>query len=478
MKKCVKYVGLLVLLAAMGFFFACKNKSSSPVLSKKTRPAAGRSVKAGEEKTIYTCPMHPGFTSDKPGECPICGMTLVPLKPEETKKEEKPQQPKKKIMYRSTMNPNEISDHPGKDSMGMEMVPFSVEEGEAAAPATGRVTVKITPELQQMIGVKTGQVQLQPIHKMVRTVGIVDYVEPNVAFVNLKFDGWIEKLSADATGILVKKGDPLFDIYSPDLVSSQKEYLLALKAKKSFEKTGGPGSEAAQSMLKSARERLRLWDISAAQIEELEKTGEARKTLTLYSPANGFIVEKNVLQGQKVMAGENLYKIADLTKVWIYGEIYEYQVPFVKKGQEVVISLASFPGETFSGRIAYIYPYLNMETRTNRVRIEVANRNFKLKPQMYANLDLHVEYGTKLAIPFDAVLDSGQQQIAFVDLGNGYLEPRELKLGVKGDNFYEVLSGVVAGDKVVTSANFLVDSESSLKAALSQMMQETEHKHD
>jgi multidrug efflux pump subunit AcrA (membrane-fusion protein) len=383
-------------------------------------------------------------------------MDLVPVE-----REEEPVV-KKKIIYRSTMNPKEISDKPGKDSMGMEMVPFEVEES-GVSDAGGRIRVRISPERQQVIGVKTEVVQFQKIHKVIRTVGRVDYVEPNLIFVNLKFDGWIERLYVDSTGRMLKKDEPLLDIYSPDLVSAQQEYLLAIKAKESLD----PGTR--ESILRSARERLKLWDISDKQIEGLEKNGEVKKTLTLYSPGSGFVIEKNVLQGQKIMSGENLYKIADISKVWIYGEIYEHELPFVKKGQKVVISLSYYPGKTFQGRITYIYPYLNHETRTNRIRIEVDNHDFRLKPEMYANLEIHVDYGRRLAIPVDAVLDSGDRKIAFVDKGDGYLEPREIRLGGRGEDLYEVIEGVSEGEIVVTSANFLIDSESSLKAALQQM---------
>ena len=377
---------------------------------------------------------------------------------------------KKKVMYRSTMMPNEISDKPGKDSMGMEMVPFEVEE--TVTPLGGRAAVRISPERQQMIGVKYEEVRLLPIDKMLKTVGKVDFVEPLVSVVSLKFDGWIEKLFVASTGTRVKAGEALFEIYSPELVSAQQEYLLARQA-------GAAVSQDA-SLLKSAREKLSLWDISEAQVEELGRTGEVRRTLNIYAPRAGFVIEKNVLLGQKIMAGESLFKVADLSRVWVYGEIYEYELPFVQEGQEVTIDLSYYPGETFKGKIAYIYPYLDSETRTNRVRVEVPNPAFRLKPEMYANLTIHVAYGTRLVVPADAVLDSGERKIVFVDKGDGYLEPREVKTGVRGEDAYEVLEGLKVGERVVVSANFLVDSESSLKAALQQMIQEPagERRHD
>jgi Cu(I)/Ag(I) efflux system membrane fusion protein/cobalt-zinc-cadmium efflux system membrane fusion protein len=476
----------IILVLASAFLFAACKKSpraqtpSSVQVADASQAGAG-SQQAAPKPKLYRCPMHPTFTSDKPGSCGICGMALVPVEEEETTPQAPPASqaqpaPKKKTMYRSTMNPNEISDKPGKDSMGMEMVPFEVEEAGPSA-VRGRVAVRISPERQQLIGVRTAIVKRQDIHKLVRAVGRVDYAEPNISLVTLKFEGWIERLFVNSTGRLVRRGEALFEIYSPDLVSAQQEYLLALKAR---EITGISGL----SVLASAREKLKLWDITEQQVEHLERTGEIKRTLTIFAPISGFVIEKAVLLGQKVRPGENLYKIADLSSVWVLGDIYEYELPFVKKGQDVMISLSYFPGETFSGEITYIYPYLNAETRTIRVRVEVKNPEFKLKPEMYANLEVDVDYGTKLAIPADAVLDAGVKNVTFVDKGDGYFEPQEVKLGVKGEGVYEVLAGVTDGEKVVTSANFLVDSESSLKAALQQMTQaepqskQPEPKHD
>lgn len=380
--------------------------------------------------------------------------------------------PEKKVMYRSTMMPNEVSDKPGKDSMGMDMVPFEVEESGTVTEVGGRIQVKISPERQQLIGIKTAPVRSQPIRKLIKAVGRVDYAEPNLSIVNLKFDGWVEKLFVNSTGRAVGKGEPLFDIYSPELVAAEQEYLIALRA--------GAVLGDASSILKSAREKLRLWDIPDSQVEELGRTGQFKKTVTVYSPGSGIVIEKNVIQGQKIMSGENLFKIADLSRVWILGEIYEYELPFIKTGQEAKISLSYYPGESFTGRITYIYPYLKPETRTNQVRIEADNPGLKLKPEMFAGLEIYVDYGTKLTVPSDAVLDAGDTKIVFVAKGDGYFEPREVKLGVRGTDMVEVLGGVSDGENVVTSATFLIDSESSLKAALSRMIKASpgERKHD
>jgi len=474
MKKRIKWICLFLLFPMIVLYFSCKSGTQNQTSAGLSQEKQARVDQADLEKKLYRCPMHPNYTSDKPGSCPICGMKLVPVE-----KEEKATPPavKKKTMYRSTMNPNEISDKPGKDSMGMQMVPFEVEEGGEVSEVGGRIAVKISPERQQLIGVKSEKLRIQPIHKLIRAVGRIDYAEPNISLVTLKFEGWVEDLFVNSTGRFVRKGDRLLDIYSPDLVAAQQEYLLAMKAN---DLPGGSGL----SVLKSARERLKLWNISDEQVENLERTGEVKKTLMLYAPISGFVIEKEVLQGQKIMPGENLFKIADLSRVWVSGEIYEYELPFIKPGQEANVSLSYFPGETFSGKITYVYPYLNPETRTVKVRIEMQNPGFKLKPEMYANLEVQVDYGSRLAIPADAVIDAGEKKIAFVDRGDGYLEPREVKLGVKGEGIYEVLAGVAEGEKVVTSANFLIDSESSLKAALKQMTQgqsvegKRENQHD
>lgn len=444
-----------VLLASV----SCAKRDQAAVPSAAEKPEP-------HKKTMYRSTMIPGEVSDKPAKDSM-GMDMVPFEVEE-----KPAVAKK-TMYRSTMNPNEISDKPGKDSMGMDMVPFEIEEAGPGAAIGGRIMVKISPERQQLIGLKTQALKIQPIRRLISATARVAYAEPREDFVSLKFEGWVEKLYADSTGKLVRKGEALLDIYSPELVAAQQEYLLAVKAKNTL-------GESGQALLNASREKLRLWDISDAQVEALERAGITQRTLTISAPLSGFIVEKNVLRGQKIMAGENIYKIADLSRVWVLGDIYEYELPFIKTGQEVRISLPAFPGEAFSGRISYIYPYLNAETRTNTIRVEADNPSFKLKPEMFANLEIRENYGLKLAIPADAVLDAGRMKIAFVDRGEGYLEPREVKLGVKGEGVYEVLAGVAEGEKVVTSANFLVDSESSLKAALQQMTQSPagDHKHD
>ena len=365
---------------------------------------SGATAQAGTPKTQYHCPMHPNYTSDRPGDCPICGMKLV-------KSEEQ--------------------------TTGHSM------------PAGA---VSITPEMQQTIGVKTDTVARRMMVQEIRAVSKVVYDERRIASVNTKVGGWIDKLYVDYTGKPVARGDPLFSIYSPDLVSAQEEYLAAAKA----------GGELAES----AKDRLKLWDISDIQIQEITRTGKAVRALTISAPTDGFIVEKNVLAGKYVQPGEELYKIASISTVWVEASIYEYELPFVKVGQKARVALTYYPDESYMGRVSYIYPYLDPQTRTATVRIELSNPKRKLLPEMYANVLLTKDLGEKLAVPADAIMDTGERQMAFLAHPKGYFEPREVKVGAKSGGYYDVLSGLEPGDLVVTSANFLIDAESRLKSAL------------
>jgi len=331
-------------------------------------------------------------------------------------------------------------------------------------------TVQISPEKQQLIGVKIGTVEIKPLEKVIRTVGRVDYDEKSLVTISPKIGGWIEDLHVDFTGRYVRQGDPLLTIYSPELVSTQEEYLIALRAKRDLVKSPFPEvAGSGYSLAESAKRRLKLWDISDDQIKTLEESGQAKKTLTLYSPFSGFVLEKSVYKGMNVMPGMALFKLADLSVVWLYADIYEFELPFIRLGQQANIQLSYIPGETFTGKAIYIYPSLNPETRTAKVRFEFPNPHGKLKPEMYANVEIKVHLGQKLAVPEGAIIDTGLRQMAIIDKGSGYFEPREVKVGAKVDNYYEVIKGLKAGERVVTSANFLIDSESKLKEAMGGM---------
>ncbi|HXX34823.1 MAG TPA: efflux RND transporter periplasmic adaptor subunit [Thermodesulfobacteriota bacterium] len=379
--------------------------------------------------------------------------------------------PKEEMKHEAKAATTEAAKKSGGTEMeemkGMTMESIQ-KEGRMQEMAPG--TVQISPEKQQLIGVKFGTVEVRPLEKVIRTVGRVDYDEKRIVTVSLKIGGWIEDLYVDFTGKYVKKGEPLLTIYSPDLVSTQEEYLLALAAKKSLTASSFPEvAGSGESLAESARRRLKLWDITDEEIKNLEESGKAKRTVTLYAPFGGFVLEKSAYKGMNVMPGAALYKLADLSVVWLYADIYEYELPFIRLGQEAIVQLTYLPGETFRGRAIYIYPSLNPETRTAKVRFEFPNPHDRLMPEMFANVEIKVRLGQRLAVPEGAIIDTGVRQMAIIDKGNGYFEPREVKIGSKAEGYYEVIKGLKAGERVVTSASFLVDSESNLKEAMGGM---------
>jgi Cu(I)/Ag(I) efflux system membrane fusion protein len=344
-------------------------------------------------------------------------------------------------------------------------------EGGAFSPAPQRAPIQLNSTQQQLIGVTYGTVEKRPLTRVIRTVGRVDYDERKLAEVTLKIVGWIQDLYADYTGKLVKKGQPLFTLYSPDLVTAQEEYLLALRTRAQLYNSSVPEArESADSLVRASRNRMLLWDLTAAQVRALEESGQPQLHQTIYSPLSGFIIDKTAFKGHRVEPGMILYKIADLSTVWVYADIYEHELPFVRVGQEAKVSLSYYPGEVFIAKATYLYPYLDEKTRTGKVRFELANTpDWKLKPAMYATTELAVPLGERLVVPEPAILDSGTRQIVFVDKGQGRFAPQEVKLGDRVDHYVEVLGGLMAGERIVTSGNFLIDSESKLQAAESMM---------
>ena len=339
------------------------------------------------------------------------------------------------------------------------------KEGKVQEVSSG--AVQISPEKQQLIGVKIGTAEMKPLEKVIRTVGRVDYDEKRIVTVSPKIGGWIEDLYVDFTGKFVRQGEPLLTIYSPELVTTQEEYLLALRAKRDLKKSPFPEvAGSGDSLVDSAKRRLKLWDITDEQIKALEESGQSKKTLTLYSPFSGFVLEKTASKGMNVMPGMALFKLADLSVVWLIADIYEYELPFVRVGQQAAVQLSYLPGETFTGKAIYIYPALDPNTRTAKVRFEFSNAQGRLKPEMFANVEIKIRLGQKLTVPEGAVIDTGIRQMVIIDKGSGYFEPREIKVGAKVEDYYEVTKGLKAGERVVTSANFLIDSESKLKEAM------------
>ncbi len=357
---------------------------------------------------------------------------------------------------------------------GMPGMPAETPQPAPTAPSVSPKTtaevpsLQIPPEKQQLIGVKTVEVSLKPMEKVIRTVGRIEYDERRLATVNTKVEGWIERLYVDYTGKYVKKGGALAEIYSPELFATQQEFINLVKWSKT-QNTEGFGkmlARDAQQILEAARERLRLFDITDSQIKRIEESGKPIRTLTIYSPVSGYIVQKMVLQGMRVMPGEKLFDVADLSFVLVIADIYEYELSLIKMGDTAKINLSYFPGKEFFSTIDLIYPTLSEETRTTKVRFTIPNPGGELKPNMYTDVQVKIDLGTKLAIPAEAVIDTGERHVVYVDKGGGNFEPREVALGLRGDGLVEVIRGLKAGERVASAANFLIDSEAKLKGVV------------
>jgi membrane fusion protein, copper/silver efflux system len=339
---------------------------------------------------------------------------------------------------------------------------------EAKQENDEETAVEIPSEKRQLIGVKITTAEIKPLTKTIRTVGIVEYDERRLATVNMKCEGWIEKLYVDYTGKYVKKGDRLAEIYSPELLATQQEFINLLKWSKEGaasrnKEVGAMLSRDSNAIVDGARQRLRLWDISEDQIASIEQTGKPVRTLTIKSPASGYVVQKTVVRGQRVVSGEKLFDIADLSSVWILSDIFEYELPLIKTGDRAMISLSYFPGKEFTSTIEYVYPTISGDTRSAKVRFTMPNPGNKLKPQMYTNVEVKINLGKRLVIQEDAVLDSGKRQIVYVDKGEGNFEPRAVTTGIRADGMIEIAGGLKAGERVASSATFLIDSEARLK---------------
>lgn len=417
---------------------------------------------AQEARQLYTCGMHPNVIQDKPGNCPICGMKLTPIKRSTGGASAALAAGERTIKYyKSTMIPGEVRETPGKDSMGMDMVPVYEDEAAAAEAAT----ISIDPVTIQNMGIRTAMVTNGPLRRVIRTVGTIEYNEPALTDVTTKFKGWIEKLYVDATGQLVMKGDPLFEIYSPELYSAQTEYLVALRRTATSDR-------ADRDALESARLKLKYFDVPDEQIAELERTRQPTKTLRIVAPQDGFVINKMIVAGQMVDAGMMIYRLADLGLVWVYAEVYEQDLPFIQLGQEALVRLSYLPDRQFRGRVTYVYPTVDEKTRTARVRMEFHNPGYLLKPGMFASVDLASELEpSALLVPNMAVLRSGEKNTVFVALDGGKFDPRTVTLGPRAEgDMYQVLSGLREGERVVTSGQFMLDSESQLREAIQKML--------
>jgi len=358
--------------------------------------------------------------------------------------------------------------HPRRPAPRMSAAANAQPAQAPAADAEPKlIPVTLTPERRQSIGVRTGTVEYREINDEILTTGNVEPDETHLASVEVRFSGWIQKVYADSTFQQVRKGQPLLTIYSPDLVTTENEYLLARQDRDLMARSSVPGvASGSASLLTSAQERLRQWGVPEREIQELQETGKVKREIEIDSPVSGYITERNALPDMYVQPGTKLYSVADLTAVWVYAQVFQNDIGRVKVGDRAEVTVDSWPGRTFAGRVSFISPQLDQATRTARVRLEIPNRDMKLSLGMFVNVRLALPMGRELSIPASAVFQSGTRQIAFVDKGNGSLEPREIETGAQRSDWFIVLEGLKAGERIVTSANFLIDSESQLQAAL------------
>jgi membrane fusion protein, copper/silver efflux system len=447
---------LLLVTGADGLFLAGCGRQPIATAANKNKP-----------QTLYTCGMDPQVVQDHPGNCPICGMKLTPIRKQPTGEPAQlnagvPSGERKVEYYRSSMIPGETSATPRKDSMGMDMIP--VYEGAAG----NTQTIAIDPVTIQTMGVRTAEVTRGPLRREIRMVGTIEYNEAGLADVTTKFKGWVERLYVDTTGQQVHRGEPLFEIYSPELYSAQVEYLLATGTH-----TNANAMLGNETLRTSARNKLKFFDISEDQIAELERTRHPSKTLRIVAPIDGFVVDKMVVEGQMVDAGMKLYRLADLALVWVQAQVYEQDLAYIRLGQETTVSLSYLPDREFRGRVTYVYPNVDEKTRTARVRMEFHNPGYFLKPGMFAEVRLLAELEpSALLVPDMAILRSGQKNTIFVALDGGKFEPRTVTLGPQAENdMYQVLSGLKQGERIVTSGQFMLDSESQLREAIQKMQE-------
>jgi Cu(I)/Ag(I) efflux system membrane fusion protein len=405
------------LLVAGGAAIGCRRGGDAATEAQATKPQ-------------YHCPMHPTYVSDRPGQCPICKMDLVPI----------------------------------------AAASASPTAGAAGAAVAGRAMVALSPERRQLLGVRSEAVTRRHLDRTIRTVGRVAMDERRLHHVHTKYEAYVEKLYVNFVGQMVRKGDHLAALYAPELVATQQEYLLAFRAQQRLGQSGiASVAKGGTDLLEAARQRLLFWDVSPEDIATLERTGKVERTVDLHAELPGYVLQKSAVHGMRVTPADILFDIADLSAVWILADVYESDLATVELGMAAEVTLPYQPGRTWRGTVAFVNPTVEPGTRTVKVRIEVANEGYALKPDMFADVVLRRELGDALFVPESAVLRPGERRIVFLDLGDGTLAPREIETGARVEGGYAVLSGLAEGDKVVTSANFLIDSESSLKAALASM---------
>jgi len=442
------------------------------------RPAAAPAPDSGRRILYYVDPMHPAYKSDRPGTAPDCGMTLEPVYADDELGSADPSAPKRVLYYRDPRDRDYTNARAGLNPETGD----TLEPVYAPADTTG--TIRISPDRQQLAGVRFATATVEGGARTVRTVGRIAYDETRVSHVHSRVDGWIDQVFVDFTGDVVKKGQPMLTLYSPDMLASQQELLLAARARDVMKGNPLPSAaEGGQSLFEAARRRLELWNLSEAQIQQVLATGRPVKNVPLASPATGFITARNAFPNQRVTADTDLYTIVDLSRVWVMADVSESDIPAIAIGNRAHVTLPYAPGaRPIAAKVSYIQPDVDPTTRTLKVRLEVANPGLRLKPEMYVNVEFQVPVPERLVVPAGAIVDTGNQQTVFIDLGDGYLEPRQVQVGERNGDTATIVSGLAAGDRVVASGTFLIDSESQLKAAARSMGMSPgkmpEHPHD
>lgn len=447
-------IGLMLCLGFLGLVVLTNCKKAAPPAA--TAPSA----------TQWYCPMHPSYISDKPGECPICHMTLVSksASPMEEEKKTDSVGKRKVLYYRSPMNPAQTSPVPRKDEMGMDYLPVYEDNQSYKEGPPGFAPIVLTSSQQQLINVKTAFVKRAPLAGALRTVGRIVSDETRVYQVRTRYEAYVEKLYADFTGKFVRKGDPLLSLYSPEVFAAEQEYLVA-----SQNQRGGNMAleKAGVDLTQAARQKLLLLNVPSAEIRALEKRGKPNRTFVLYAPRTGYLLSKKAFPGMRAVPEETLFEIVDLSHIWVMADLYESEVPRVHLGESATVTLPYFPDRRFQGKIHYISPTVDPKTRTVQVRLELENPKGELKVDMLANVEFHIAPREAVVIPEDAVIETGVRQVVFVALKEGRFQPREIATGERDNHLYEVLRGLKDGEQVATGAAFLLDSESRLRAVVS-----------
>ncbi len=453
---------LLILWNPAGWKWADRWIDSSRRVTAKPDP--------GGYKRLWTCGMHPQVIKEEPGACPICGMRLAPVK--DIGVEDKGPKAKPTVRYwQAPMDPNYISDKPGKSPMGMDLIPIYED------PVEVEREIRVDPNFLQNFSVRTTVVERGSILLEIKTIATLHYNPKSIVSINTKFEGWIEKARVNYRGEPVHQGDVLFEIFSPQLLTTQQEYLAAIDYLERLGAQAHPNAvHRARGLVEAARQRLLFWDISDDQITDLKKRGKTFRRLKILSPVSGVVIEKagESLEGMKVSTGMNIYKIANLATVWAHVEVFEHQIRHLRIGQRARITVDAFPGHTWRGNIIYLDPNFDSQTGTLGAQVEIANPGRRLRPEMYANIEIEAPGLTEVVkVPEEAILHTGERSVVIVQKSRTIFEAREVELGTAGQGFQEVRSGLEAGERVVTSSQFLIDSESNLREALSKMAAHT-----